>query len=299
MVRVADHRKLALRHEPVRLPRHRGIDEGVLVALDDQCRPAPPAHDGPERTLIGIGEVAGVLNRKHAVVPGPKVRDGIEEDPEGRLLQPMDGMVEMVVAEEFVLLRADGRKEHDRGDPVRPLLGQVERHAAAHAETDDVDSRKAEGVHQCRNVGRMGLDRIDGDPPGRSPESWKVGGDGPTGRGKGSRKAGDLAVVTGASVEQDDRRGLGRVWRAFVAVGQAQGRSRGSNRDGHRPLIWREAAGGRPPGPNRGRRGEGGQVGAEDPGKRSDPPTHRVGSDPAAAIRRVMTRSVTQGGPGR
>jgi hypothetical protein len=147
-VSVAEHRHFALRYQAVGFLGHRGIDQRILVTLDDQGRALVGPKDPPKRPLVGVVEVAGILDGEEPTVEGAEVGDRVLNEPDPAKLEAVDRMVQVVVTEEFILLGPDRGQQGERRDPVRRPVREVEDHPAAHTEADKMSPVDVERVHQ-------------------------------------------------------------------------------------------------------------------------------------------------------
>ncbi len=130
------------------------------------------------------------------------MRDTVEYHPETAQLKGMDGMVEVVVAQELVFLDPDRREHGDRSHPLGGQVGQAERYPATHAEPNQVSARHAQRIQQLTHVAGMRANRVIGDARAGPAEAGKVRGQNPVSVRQRPAQCDHLAIVPGAAVEQ-------------------------------------------------------------------------------------------------
>ncbi len=125
--------------------------------------------------------------------------------PEAGELQTVQGVIQLVVAEQLQLLDADRRQQRQRADALRRRARDLQGHAAAHAEADDVDRAEFEGVEQLQGVVGVGADRVVGNVAGRSAEAGEIGRDDETIFRDVRRQVGEVVGAAGTAVQHEDR----------------------------------------------------------------------------------------------
>ncbi len=93
--------------------------EGIVFAVEDQRRRLHPFECGAQRTLVGVEKIPRVEGVEWKAVEGAKVGHTPVHQAQEKELETVHEVVQVVVAEEFVLLHPDGREQHDRTKPLR------------------------------------------------------------------------------------------------------------------------------------------------------------------------------------
>ena len=81
--------------------------EHVVGAMQNKHGTCIVLQDGAQGSLIGVEEVAGIGNIEHRFVQHPHMRQCLAQQGQARQLQPVQHVVEMVVAQQFKLLYPD------------------------------------------------------------------------------------------------------------------------------------------------------------------------------------------------
>jgi hypothetical protein len=210
---AAVHHQLALRHQARVLARGGGRHQGILYAVEDQHRPRIAGQDLPQRPLVGLVEIPGVLDTQHPVIPETEMGDQLAKSPKPGQLQAVDRVVQVILAGQLVFLGTDRGKQGERADPVGRQLGDVECNPAAEAESDDVGLLDVEAVEQLEDVVRVCDDRIVGNLPGGAAETRQVWRNDPEAIGQSRSQRPERAVVSRTAVQEDYR------WPITRAVG--------------------------------------------------------------------------------
>jgi hypothetical protein len=176
-----------------------------MPALDDQHRALIAEHRRPKRTLVGIVKVPRVFHTEESAVPPAEMRHQLAKRPEPCELNAVESVVQVVVAEELVLLDADRGEHRDGCHPVRLEIGKRHSDPAAHAEADEMGAPHPERIEQLADIERVGANGIVGNASGRSTESRQVGRDHPIRAREPFGDVLDFAVAAGTAVEKNHR----------------------------------------------------------------------------------------------
>ena len=80
----------------------------IAIAVQDQGGLDNVAQQFPQRALVGIVKVARILGVQRKTVQQSHVRREFLNGPQGGQLQHVQGVVQVIVPEQFKLLDADG-----------------------------------------------------------------------------------------------------------------------------------------------------------------------------------------------
>ncbi len=125
----------------------------------------------PQRTLVGVVEVARVRNAEHRAVEPAHVRRRLVTEPQEAELQAVDRVVQVIVAEQLELLDTDRGQQHQRANAPGSAVVQAQRDAAAHAESDDVHGTHVQLLEELQDVSGVRPRRVVRAARRRPPES--------------------------------------------------------------------------------------------------------------------------------